>query len=162
MPDPFERHGRKRNEWDSRPSRSAARTAAATVPEREPAKKAPGKKDPDLCKATHWKRPHQPGLRLRSDGQGRQCGWDIHWWKEKATWVCYHEEACSGCGKILRSRLPDEECPQFCPLTAGQQASIDSRIAARKEEAAQWLARRRRQPKPVISGPQGYRRKRSA
>lgn len=82
-------------------------------------KRAPGKKDPSLCKAAHWKRPHQPEIKIRLV-YGRQptCRWDSWAPKDQPFWFCFHQESCSGCGKTLRWQLPAEECPDF-GLSAG-------------------------------------------
>lgn len=157
MPDPFERHSRASSEWDARPPRSQQRAAAA---DDDPARsRVPGKKNPDLCKAAHWKEPHRPVIRLDRYAD-RQCKWDIHWWKQEIAWVCYHEEACAGCGKILRHRIPRDDCPDRFPLPDAERDRLEAWIARRREEIAAWGSRGRRQPKPAITGPQGYRRRR--
>lgn len=155
MPDPFERHG-KSDSWGPQPSRSQLRRRAA-VDEAE--KKAPGKKDPALCKAAHWKAPHGRELRLRRFGwpASRSCGWGLPWVGDEAAWLCGHEEFCPGCGKVLRNHVEPGECPAWHAATAEDLAAVESERARRDDLAAARAAR-----KPVIDGPQGYRRKRSA
>jgi len=102
-------------------------------------------------------------LRLRRYGWSRRssCGWGLVWSRKErcraAGWTCLHEEACTGCGKILRDRIPAAECPDFHPITAGERAAIDAERAAERAAAA----RSRWQPKPPVTGPQGYRRPRA-
>jgi hypothetical protein len=130
----------------------------------DPAAKAPGKKDRDLCKAAHWKAPHQPRLRMQVLGWRRTvgCKWGASWRSKdgEPSWHCAHEEACSGCGKVLRLSIGAEECPGFHPITAGERAAIEAKRAEDAARAAAARARSRRQPRPPITGKQGFRRKR--
>jgi hypothetical protein len=165
MPDPFERYSRANGcceGWDSQPSRSQLRTAAVTADEGQPAKKGRGKKDPALCKAAHWKGPHQPEFRIRDYGYRTHgvCEWRASWFKEEPGWFCLHEETCAGCGKILRDRLPKQECPDFHPIAPQEKAAVEDKIARRSELTAARSSRYKR--KPVITGPQGYRKRKSA
>jgi len=164
MPDPFERRSRPNGcceDWSGQPSRSQLRTSAVAADVREPARKAAGKKDPALCKAAHWKGPHRPELRVSQYRwpQKRGCRWDASWSRDEPGWFCDHEEACAGCGKILRSRIPRAECPDFVPIAPGQHAAIMAGIRRREDELAASRARFR---KPPVTGPQGYRKRRSA
>lgn len=153
MPDPYDRHGRSRDpDWGSNPPRSQQRAAAA---EDDKGKRPPGKKDPDLCKAEHWKAPHQLVLRIRELGWRREmkCGWGTsYFYRGDARWHCAHEEACSGCGKIMFPSIPKERCPEYHEITSEELAAVQADYARR--EAAISRARRR----PVIDGPQGYRK----
>lgn len=180
MPDPYERHGQADDGWSGQPSRSQLRRIAATEDGAtsqavdDPAvvaKRAPGKKDPALCKDTHWKEPHQAALRAKEFGwhdarwqRNSGCGWTLAWSVRKRRDVtgfrCIHEEVCTGCGKILRDRIPGQDCPDFRPITAEERAAIDAELERRKERAAEWRAQR--QPRPSITGPQGYRKRKGA
>lgn len=166
MPDPFDRHARPGDGWEAQPSRSQLRRAAAMEDGGDSravddplivAKRAPGRKDRNLCKAAHWKGPHQPEIRPCIDpftNHGRECGWDASWRQDKPVWVCRHEEVCTGCLKVLRGLLGRDDCPDFRPITEDERERIGAEIASRRE----W----RQSRKPVITGHQGYRRKRGA
>jgi hypothetical protein len=154
MPDPYERHSRNSWEWGPSPARGQARAAAAdqdVVPERRP----PAKKDRDLCKAAHWKGPHQPELRKHPQLYYRhsKCHWTPGWAAREPHWACAHEEACTGCGKVLRVWVKKEECPDFRPVTEAERAEIMQAIE-------QWDARRARR-RSAIDGPQGYRKRKA-
>jgi hypothetical protein len=155
MPDPYERHGRASgwDRWGPNPSRHQQRAAAAAD---SAAKRPPAKKDPSLCKAAHWKEPHQPKLRIRPYIWRRMplCQWSISWGRTEPSWSCAHEEICAGCGKTLRTSIGDAECPDFHPITETQRLALE-------REIAEWQARvtARRARRPVIDGPQGYRKK---
>jgi len=172
MPSEHDRHSRPNGCCEgiySQPSRSQQRGAVIAEqqhPEVVPqGKRPPGKKDPDLCKAAHWKGPHQPALRMKEYGWRSKsaCEWTI-WWRNPGviSWCCGHEEYCAGCGKILRTRIEDGECPGYHPITAAEVAAIE---AKRTEDEARLAAaaasRAPHQRRPVIDGPQGYRRKRA-
>jgi hypothetical protein len=164
MPDPYDRHGRP-GRWDyaeSQPSRGEQRKAAAQehlhpeiIPE---GKRPPGKKNPDLCKGRHWKGPHQGELVtvilvLRQ----KECGWRVRsWGDESVYWFCHHQEHCRDCGKVLRISLYRDECPLYHDITPSEQEVLDRELEAALERRAKWRIRRR----PVITGPQGYRKKR--
>jgi hypothetical protein len=162
MPGPFERRSRPNGSCEglySQPSRSQLRSAAVAADVREPARKAPGKKDPALCKAAHWKGPHKPGL-IKNEPLFRRefpCRWDASWTADGPEWFCYHEERCARCGKVLRSRVGREECPEFRPITDDELAAIEAEIKRHEGIRAARAAR-----KPVITGPQGYRKRKSA
>jgi len=156
MPDPFERHSRPNGCCEgiySQPPRSQLRAAAVAEPER---KRPAGKKDPALCKAAHWKGLHRPVLRRQQPLAGRDlpCTWQAAWTSDEPSWSCWHDEVCAGCGKVLRVRIGQEECPDFCPITAAELAAIEAELQRHRQIRA---ARR-----PVIDGPQGYRRKRAS
>jgi hypothetical protein len=161
MPDPFERHARSAEDgWGPRPPRSQQRAGAARD---DPARaRVPGKKDPALCKAAHWKGLHQPGLRLMqwALNRGVGCGWIISWDSDERCdtigYRCSHEEACTGCGRILRDRIPRRECPEYRAATAEERAELEEELARCRAARAGWMRR-----KPVITGPQGYRRRKA-
>ncbi|HEY1705536.1 MAG TPA: hypothetical protein VGG75_38110 [Trebonia sp.] len=157
MPKRFERHARSAWERGTPGSRRDEVARAVT----EPAAKAPGKKDRDLCKAAHWKGPHQPQLRMRVYPGPRpgRCQWSAGWRSNgKLAWYCDHQEVCAGCGKVLRSWIGATECPDFHEVTAAERAVIEEK---RAEAEAQVTAQRSRWPrKPPVTGRQGYRRKR--
>ena len=163
MPDPFDRHSRSKSEWGAPGARSQERAEAARD---DPARsRTPGKKDPSLCKAAHWKGPHKPELRMQEYGWRREtaCKWAISWREPgEPSWHCNHEEACSGCGKILRTKISDEECPGYHPITDGEVAALEAKRAEDEARTAATRARSRWQQRPPITGPQGYRRRRSA
>jgi hypothetical protein len=161
MPDPYERHSRSRWEWGTPGARSQGRAAAAQeqlVPDiiRE-GKRPPGKKDPNLCKGQHWKGSHtlEPVINVNGWRSKKECGWGISWvWGDcKPVWYCCHELICSGCGK---NPGKSPECPLYHEITTAEQAFLDEEIRKSQERHAAWRLRR----KPVINGPQGYRKKR--
>jgi hypothetical protein len=163
MPDPFERRSRANGcceGWYSQPPRSQLRSDAIAAGEREPARKAPARKDPALCKAAHWKGPHQPELRLQQYGwRPAACKWAFSWRKPgEPSWCCSHEEVCSGCGKILRTGIDDAECPGYHPITDGERDALYARRREEQARIAEARAHGRWQPKPPVTGPQGYRR----
>ena len=149
MPDPYERHARSsENDWGGNAPRSASRRAAASD---ETVKRPPGKKDPDLCKALHWKGPHVPEFRLREHGwRSKSCGWTTEWALKGPHWACGHEEVCSGCGKVLEA-FPGRRCPDYREITDSERTEIEEKIR-------QWEQRRRRPFRSRIDGPQGYRK----
>jgi hypothetical protein len=152
VPDPYERHARTKDlsGWESQNPRSARRVAA-TEPE---VKRPPAKKDPSLCKAQHWKGPHTPVFRIRQYGRQKStCKWGPNWGKPEPRWHCAHEEVCSGCGKVL-SVFVENRCPDFHEITEGEQKQITEKIE-------QWALRRLARPRPVIDGPQGYRKRKA-
>jgi hypothetical protein len=159
MPDPYERHGRASgwDVWGPNPSRHQQRAAAAAD---EAAKRPPAKKDPDLCKAVHWKGPHQPELRIRNFGWRRrmECHWGTTYLDHgDPRWHCVHEEVCAGCGKVLRISIGKFECPYFHEITDEETAAIQADYTRR----AELLKNSRRAVRPVINGPQGYRKKKA-
>ncbi len=159
MPGYLDRHARSKWEWGAPGARSQERAEAARD---DPARsRTPSKKDPSLCNAAHWKGPHHPEIRVAQDGfrHARECKWDVAWTRDEPGRFCRHEEACAGCGKILRDRLSRDECPDFLPVTLEQHAAIMAEIERRREELAVSRSRFR---KPPITGPQGYRKRRSA
>lgn len=153
MPDPYERHARTRDlsgAWGPNPGRRQARMAAAAEPV---VKRPPGKKDPDLCKALHWA-PHKPVLRIREFSWKKplKCAWRNFWSRDVPEWDCNHEEVCSGCGKVLRITVGAAGCPDFHEITETEQQALDTEIEL-------WRVRRAARRRPVIDGPQGYRKK---
>lgn len=152
MPDPYERHGRNSWEWGTSPPRGQSRAAAADQGLGS-AKRPPAKKDPSLCKAQHWKGPHTPVFRIRQYGRQKTvCKWGANWGKPEPRWHCAHEEVCSECGKVL-SAFVESRCPDFRPITEAEQEALD-------REIARWAERRSVRHRPVIDGPQGYRKRR--
>jgi hypothetical protein len=156
MPDPYERHSRNRWEWGSPPGRSEMNRDAA---QDDPARAhTPGKKDKDLCKTAHWRGPHQPELRMMLNPfnlKKRECGWGARGWisEEEIHWYCYHDEICTGCGKVLRSFINKEECPGYHEITAEETAACEAERQRRREFRVSYQIR-----KPIITGPQGYRK----
>lgn len=154
MPRYLDRHARTKGaDWGSEPARSQQRQEAAAD---DPAQPRPAsRKNPDLCKTAHWKGPHQPVLRKRErNWKKTSCRWAIFWSTPEPSWECYHEEVCTGCGKLLHISIPAEQCPDFHPITAAEQLALEQEIERWQERVT---ARRLRQP--VIDGPQGYRKK---
>lgn len=155
MPDPYERHSRSSWEWGSPGARSQERAAAAhDDPTRN---RTPGKKDPGLCKGEHWKGPHRTEVLPRPYGRptSRGCGWRASYGKDQAPWwSCYHREICIGCQKDFGAVSP-QRCPLFHEITPADQKRIDVEVAAWEERRKTWRSPR----KPVITGPQGYRKK---
>jgi hypothetical protein len=152
MPKRFERHARSAWEWGtpgSRRDETARAVGEQVVPE---GKQSPGKKNRYLCKGAHWKSPHQPEIVKRVAGPSLL---PCHWWttwRGEPYWLCTHEEHCVGCGKVLRSSVPAEQCPEYHPMTAAERAEHQSRVTALRE-------RRSRRRKQLITGKQGFRRK---
>lgn len=161
MPRRFERHARSAWEWGTPGSRSSELARAVSD---DPAAKAPGKKDRDLCKAAHWRGPHQPGLRMREYSWRRPaaCLWAVSWRSKdgEPSWHCGHEEVCTGCGKILRLSVGDRDCPDYHAITAGEREAIEAERAEDEARVAAARARNRRQPRPPVTGKRGFRRKR--
>lgn len=162
------RHARGKSDWGVNPSRLAARDAVVAEqshPEVVPqGKRPPGKKDPSLCKAAHWKGPHQPVLRMQEYGWRRStaCKWGPSWPVPdgEPSWRCSHEEVCKGCGKVLRISIEAWECPDFHPVTDEERAAIEAERVEHEARVAELRERNHWKPRPVITGPQGYRRKR--
>jgi len=157
MPDPYERHGRP-GRWDyaeSQPARSSARAAAAEEPA---VKRPPGKKNPDLCKGQHWKGAHTPETELSSTryiAPNAKCGWRVDY-KDETYWFCHHVLICSGCGKDFGG-VYMKRCPLYHDITPAEQEWISKEIEESRKRRAKWRIHRR----PVITGPQGYRKKRN-
>lgn len=85
------------------------------------------------------------------------CRWDLSWAGTEPRWFCDHEEFCAGCGKILRFHLEPGRCPDFHPMTDADRARVEASLERHRELDAARQAR-----KPVIAGPQGYRKRKSA
>ena len=165
MPRRFERHARSKSDWGSPPGRSAERSSAAA----EPAKRAPARKDTRRwCKGKPG-REHVPRIvRLRTGYVSRSCEWVPRYdWRAiragddnfPVRWACGHFESCANCGKILRDLggIPVAECESY--------PGSDAQRAAAEREAAEFLERRagrRRNRKPPVTGPQGYRRRKAS
>lgn len=136
MPDPLERHG-KGDGWDPLPSRSRLRRMAVT----DEAKRSPGRKNRDLCKAAHWKGPHKPDLRKMAH-RDWPCRWGLDWAGDEPRWSCFHEEYCLGCGKVLRIQIGGEECPEWHPVTVEDQVRIDASRQRQETIRADLAARK--------------------
>jgi hypothetical protein len=163
MPDPYERHARTKDPsgWENQNPRSARQAAAAeqVLPEVVPeGKRPPAKKDPNLCKGAHWKMPHKPELRIREYGFRKKdgCHWVIGWGRDEPAWWCLHEEVCARCGKVLRITVEREQCPDFHSIATEEQIELDLEIERWRERRAA-----RRLKRPVIDGPQGYRKRKA-
>lgn len=156
MPDPFERHSKSRWEWGTAAPRSQQRAAAA---DDDPLKeRVPGKKDKNACKAAHGG-PHVPVLML--DGN-TECCWDPMWVSRSGEiepgWRCHHRERCQNCGKHFRYgfQLRPEECPLYSPEIPPE---VWEECQERELRRSKWMVRR--QPRPPITGPQGYRKRKA-
>lgn len=164
MPGKFERHARSRWEWGTPGSRSGdLRRAVDDDPAGKP---PPGRKDPSRCKGNHGG-PHIPVIALHhetpEDEFRSRCRWIPVWSRKEKTcvagWHCEHVERCVKCGLIIERFAGRDRCPVY-PGTEEQKAVAE-------QEAFEWNERRRTASnrlssvrKPVINGPQGYRRKR--
>ena len=149
------RHSRNKRDWGTEGARSQDLAKAV---QDDPAKKTPpGRKDRDFCKSAHWKGPHVPELILRRYGwiRNKDCHWGLSWSGNLLAWICYHEEVCEGCGKILRTSLEPGECPLYHEITPHEELAVQAEIARRR----QWLTSGQRRS-IAITGPQGYRKKR--
>jgi hypothetical protein len=152
------RHARSKWEWGTPGARSQERAKAARD---DPAKKTtPAKKDPDLCKAAHWKGPHAPQIILGADVRHgwKECGWGVpySYLEYESRWYCRHVRICSGCGKNF-GRVTGEECPLYHEVTPSERVALDAEIVRREKQGLAWQEARR---KPPVEGPQGYRRRR--
>lgn len=163
----FERHRRSKMDWDPLPPRSVEVRVAADM-DPEPPKRAPAKKD-----TRSWCRgkagvAHDPVLVLDTSSphfREGECRWGALWVtglrERRAGWMCGHREVCARCGRVLRDRpLPQAECPTY-PGSPRQRARVERELAEREAWLAE-VAARRRQHRPTVAGPQGYRRKREA
>jgi hypothetical protein len=163
MPKRFERHARsKSGGWETSGSRSGETVRAVND---DPVRKsAPGRKDPGRCKGNRGG-PHIPAIVLRDpvpdDEFEDRCRWSPVWSRDAgedvAGWHCEHERKCVKCGLIFRSRIGCDDCPVY-PGTPGQRAAAEQEAAAwnegRRDREQTWRR------KPVITGPQGFRRRR--
>jgi hypothetical protein len=160
MPDQWERHGKANkwgyDDWDSIPSRSQQRQAAANDdPVRD---RVPGKKNKDACKANHWG-PHTPNyVFFRNPWRTRamtNCGWSTVYRNGQftPTWYCGHSGRCTACGKRLWK-------PPVCPTRTRDDIEPPVWIVEQaKEETREYLARRAKwMPRRVIKGPSHYRK----
>jgi hypothetical protein len=161
MPGQFERHARSRWEWGTPGSRSDELRRAV---DDDPAGKTPGKKDPARCKG-NCGGPHIPVIALHhetpEDELRSRCQWTSRWSQEEKTavivWHCEHEERCAKCGLIFERHAGRDRCPVY-PGTDEQKAVAEQKAFAWAERLRMSQSRLRR--KPVIKGPQGYRRRR--
>ncbi len=151
MPDQYDRHASSKWEWGGEPSRSQQRAAAASD---DPAR-VPGRKDRwAKCKQNNGG-PHEWGIALNPGWSSRQgCGWSTGYryggWYPK--WSCAHREECTHCGKVLHHFLAPELCPAY-PGTEEAKAAVEKKIEAYAQRAAR--------PRKVITGQQGYRKKKA-
>jgi hypothetical protein len=157
MPVPYDRHAKSKWTWGTEPKRSQQRAAAAA--DGDGSKRAPSKKNPDACKQNHWG-PHELILVYAPTyfARNRQsCAWNPGWNSDgyRPFWWCGHEEQCKHCGKVIFRRISPEECPNYRPdIPEGVWQTCreaDERMTSRK-----WM-----QKKSPITGPQGYRKKKS-
>ena len=130
----FVRHARSKWDHDTAPSRSSLRTEAVTEEERDPAKKAPARKDTrSWCKGKRGVE-HVPVIGYDHAypvfRRNRDCEWTAGWNSKELAyavfWDCRHHEVCANCSKVLRTRhnLPDDECPLY-PGDAEQRAEAE-------------------------------------
>lgn len=131
------------------------RRDAVTVEEQ--AKRAPGRKDRKrYCKPNRG--AHTPVMVKPSMFAGKQCGWRPDFQPRTGEWVpdwlCIHQEECSGCGRFF-CFVRGEDCPDFRPATPGERQELDAEIERRAQVRREYEAR-----KPVVTGPQSYRRSR--
>ena len=170
MPRRLERHARGKGVWDSAPSRSAELQQAARA-DPDPAKRSPARKDTrSWCKGKAG-REHVLHLVLVPDrlswraGKAQVCEWASAWGIDgqeyRLGWACRHREECAACGRIFREHydLKGEECPAY-PGDPGQRAEAQAEVGRDQEQCASWPAAAPRWRRPVITGPQGYRRRR--
>jgi hypothetical protein len=163
------RHARSKWEWGTPPSRSAERSQAAAEDVREPAKRAPARKDTRAWCRGKAGVEHVPVIAVDHTaphfGTSPRCEWKALWdWKADAYhvgWTCPHHEICDVCKKVLRDRwtVPSRECPAY-PGDPAQRAAVEASIPELERQQQERLARRRMPRKPVITGPQGFRRRR--
>lgn len=168
MPARAGRHARTKDaDWDSPPARRDELAAAVQAeigletPVASPAKLPPGRKDTrSWCKGKPG-RDHKPAIDDEALGTPLlTCKWIIRWDKDEgcyaAGWNCLHRERCTQCRKVLREcwQLTRAECPLY-PGDTGQRQDAEAR-------AAQLGTRRWRRRRPLIDGPQGYRRPKPA
>lgn len=152
------RHARSKSDWDTQPSRSAERREAAAEPDRQ----APGRKDRRAQCKKNGGGPHIPAIVFIAPvfDSYSTCEWVPHWSRRKRSyngtgWSCRHEERCSCCGRVLRMVVVPSECPAF-PGDPVQRAAAEIDAVCAQERQDTWRGRRK-----VISGPQGYRRRRT-
>lgn len=164
----FERHAKSKWEWGTPPSRSAERSQAAAEDVRDPAKKAPARKDTRAWCRGKVGIEHIPVIVVdhsvpHFDRTDLRCKWRAYWdWKTEGAvvyWRCEHCEECINCGKVLRATVASRECPAY-PGSAEQRAEAEAEIPGierrHQEHVGRWARRR-----PTITGPQGYRRRRT-
>jgi hypothetical protein len=58
---------------------------------------------------------------------------------------------------VLRTSIGDRECPEWHPITDAERSRVEAEIERRREHRSARAER-----KPVITGPQGYRRPKPA
>jgi hypothetical protein len=160
MPGQHERHARSKWEWGS-PGARSAEVQAAAADDPEPARRGKGRKD-----TRRWCRGKEGTehvlVWIPGGWRGREhpCEWTYQYARREhgftIRWWCRHEVRCSVCKKVLRSRIPEEDCPDY-PGLAGQKERAQAEgaeVQARFEE--------RQSGRRVITGPQGFRRKRGS
>ena len=151
------RYSRSRWDWGRQPSRSAEVAAAVAADTLNPTKRAPGRKAKSWCKPNRG--PHTPVMVKAKERTGSSCHWRLSWaWRSKdwtLGWLCFHQEECSGCGKVIRVAA-GQDCPDWRPVRPEEQQAFDVEIARRVGVEREWTSR-----KPAVTGPQGYRRPRT-
>lgn len=161
MPGQFERHARSKWEWGM-PGPRSQEVQAAAADDPEPPKRAPARKDTrHYCKGKPGVEhvPHlvRHPLFWRRDDPG--CRWQASWTTRDggyaACWACDHREECERCGKVLRDHIPAAECPAYPGIPEDRAAAEEEALRIRER-----VAGRQSRWKPVITGPQGYRRRR--
>jgi len=164
VPNQFERHAKSDDGWNEPGSRHDELLRA--INDDPAAKPPPGKKDPARCKGNHGD-SHEPVVQFRYGNTPQECNgryqcrytvkWNLKEHKLVPGWNCNHQLACDKCGKIFSIILGRDRCPVY-PGDTEQLADIERQIEERNElrrTSPTWNKR-----KPVITGPQGYRRKR--
>lgn len=166
MPQPHTRHARPSG-WDSyesQPSRSSEVRAAIAEDDPEPVR---GKAIPwpsGKCKRNGGG-AHSAVVQVRNDyftaRNGANCGWRLGWTYNRETglrniyYACWHETVCQLCGKILVHSMDKGSCPLAAEREDERERVAAEAAANRPPSRNNWRRR------PVITGPQGYRRKRS-
>lgn len=149
---------RLRDAW--RPVRGRAAVKAAAIA--EPARKPPARKDTrSWCRGKEG-REHVPVLAFAPPpwhDRPSACRWRQRMAGPGIAWECFHRQECANCGKVLAAswQLPRDECPSY-PGFPAQRAAAGAEAAEAARRRAEWQARRR----PVITGPQSYRRRRAS
>jgi hypothetical protein len=119
-------------------------------------KRPSSRKNPELCKGLHWQ-PHVPVITLRMLRVKKGCGWSILPWNfaPDPYWSCWHVLICEGCGKNF-GRIPVAQCPSYHAITPGERELLDTIVS----DYQTWASRGKRKIRGIITGPQGYRKKR--
>lgn len=166
MPDPHARHSRNKWEWGPTPPRSQERQKAAdTDPEPPPKGRSSYKNTRKWCRGKAGVE-HEEEIILGRDTYRRktECGWSPLWSVERqdytVSWYCNHHVVCKNCSKVLDDKIFRTECPAY-PGTTEQHASAQQKLTEMRARRAERIAKSSVYRKPVITGPQHYRRPRS-